>query len=61
VTVAIDGRERQERPWLPATGVAGAVLVGPGEVVRVECDGKIEPLFPRRRTSIAQDPCAGSR
>jgi hypothetical protein len=51
VTVAIDVRERRERPWLAAAAVAGAVRVGSGEVVRVE----------RQHTSVAQAPCAGSR
>jgi hypothetical protein len=61
VIVAIDARERRERAWLPALAPVGAVLVGPDEVVRVEPRGMIEPLFPRRRTSIAQNPCATRR
>jgi hypothetical protein len=62
LAIAIDAREMRERPWLPTTARFGAVLVGPdGEVVRVERDGGIEPLFPRRRSSIAQNPCSGPR
>ena len=53
----IDHREREARPWLPTTGLAGAIYQGPdGEQVILQADGTLDAWPPTGLRSIASSP-----